>query len=146
MDNFDLIGQLAAYAASHTMHFLSGAQFNQNYEASQEEYSNGQLVLTAEFDAAVAFSRGYAVGSITYTGVIALGRKFEEADTVASLDETFIQKYNNRLHDLMTLLTGVIADFACDNELSVEQCQFRMDLNKFDTNIDFIAASVTFIQ
>ena len=146
MTNFDLIGQLESYAAAHSMQFLSGAQFNQNYEASQKEYENGQLVLTAEFDASPSFSRGFKIGEIRYEGIIALGRKFEEIDTMSTLDETFIQKYNARLLDLMTMLAGVISEFSCDNELEVTTVRMGMQLNKFDTNIDFITAQITFVQ
>jgi len=146
MTNFDLIGALADYAAANSMQFLSGANFYQNYEASQIEYENGQLVLTAEFSAAPAFSRGFKVGEIRYEGILAIGRKFEETTTMSTLDETFIQKYNARLLDLMTLLSNIIADFSCDNELEVTGCRMDMQLNKFDTNIDFIAATITFVQ
>jgi hypothetical protein len=146
MDNFDLIGSLSSYASDNDMHYLSGENAYQNYEASQNTYDDGQLVLSADFDASVNFSSGFAVGSITYIGVLALGRKFDEVDTGSDLDETFYQKYQRRLKDLMTLLVTHIAAFACDNKLQVTNCQFRMDLNKFDTNIDFIAASITFVQ
>jgi hypothetical protein len=147
MNNFDLIGALSTYAAANSMVFLSGANFYQNYEASQAEYELGQLVLTAEFDASVQFSRGFTVGSITYSGIMALGRKFEDdADTHSNLDETFHQKYDRRLYDLMSLMVTQIASFACANELEVTQCQFKMDLNKFNTNIDFVAAQITFVQ
>ena len=146
MTNFDLIGELQTYAAAHSMQFLSGASFNQNYEASQNEYENGQLVLTAEFDAAPAFSAAGKIGSITYTGLLGLGRKFEEVTTMSTLDETFIQKYNARLLELMQLLSVAIADFACENELEVTNCQMAMQLNKFDTNIDFVVATITLVQ
>lgn len=145
MDNYNLIGELAAYAAANGMVFLSGANHYQNYEASQAAYNEDQLVLTADFDAAVSFGIGLGVSAITYSGVMALGRKFEPT-TVSELDETFIQKYNRRLYELMQMLGTAIAAFACDNELEVTQCAFRMELNKFDTNIDFVAASVTFVQ
>lgn len=146
MTNFDLIGELRTYAAANSMQFLSGAQWNQNYEASQKDYENGQLVLTVDFEAVPVFSRGYKISEIRYEGVIALGRKFEETPTMSSLDETFIQKYDNRLLDLMTMLSNAISDFACDNELEVLNVRMAMQLNKFDTNIDFIAASITFVQ
>lgn len=146
MDNFDLIGSLASYASDNDMHYLSGENAYQNYEASQNTYDDGQLVLSADFNAAIYFSRGFTIGSITYTGVLALGRKFEESETGSNLDETFYQKYQRRLKDMMTLLASHIGIFACANKLEVTQCQFRMDLNKFDTNIDFIAATITFVQ
>jgi len=148
MDKFDLIGALKTFAADNNMHFLSGDNFNQNYEASQKTYDDGQFVLTADYNAGVAFSRGGAIGDITYTGILALGRKFEElpATTVSNLDETFIQKYDARLLELMSKICEVIKDFMCEHELEVPLADFRLELNKFDTNIDFVAGNVTFIQ
>ena len=151
MDNFALISTLKAYSDSKEWVFLYGNKSHQNILASQHEYSAGQLVLTADFDAEVKFTKAFSIDSIIYTGVLALGIKIDEAigeadPVVVGLDETYYQKYLARLKDLMTLLTTHIAAIACDNQLEVTQCLFRIDINRFDTNIDFIAATVTFIQ
>ena len=45
----------------------------------------------------------------------------------------------------MTLLSNFVTTFACDNELDVTAENMRVDLNKFDTNIDFIAETITFV-
>lgn len=145
MDNFKLVSTLKAYADTNEWAFLYGDKFHQNIEASQNTYSAGQYVMYADFDATPAFRAG-AIGQITYTGVMALGIKIDEAETVVSLDETYYQKYTSRLENLMIALASYIADFACDNELEITNCVFRADINRFDTNIDFIAASVTFVQ
>lgn len=146
MDQFDLIGELSTYAAANGMQFISGANFYQNYEASQQEFGADQLILAARFDAAPKFSPGYKIESITYTGALMLGRKFELTDTHSNLDETFRQKYNARLLDLMTGLSGIISAFACANELEVTQCNYNMLLNQLDENIDFVEAVITFVQ
>jgi hypothetical protein len=168
MTNFDLIGVLNSYCTTNNIVFLYGANWSQNYEASQHEYYNGQQVLLADFNASPVFGNGMAISEIRYTGVLALGIKFDndgtdnitdneetpEVDetqyfndgTPANLDETHYQKYTRRLLSLMSGLANIIQDIACVNELSVTNCNFRVDLNKFDENIDFVAADITIIQ
>jgi hypothetical protein len=150
MDNFALLSTLKDYADTKGWHFLSGNNFYQNYEASQNEYDPGDLVLAVDMDAAPIYSPGGKISSISYTGVIALGRKVDETpvldETRSTLDETFWQKYTRRLEELMSLLSTALAEFACDNQLELSGVRFRLDLNKFDTNIDFIVGSLTIIQ
>lgn len=147
MEHFKLLSTLKDYADGQNWHFLSGNNFNQNYEASQNEYNAGQLVLAVDFDAVPVFSAAGAVSEIRYVGVMALGQKVEEDElTRSNLDETFWQKYTLRLEALMTSLSVVLVTIACNNELEIQDVRFRMELNKFDTNIDFVAANVTLIQ
>lgn len=168
MNNFDLIGKLRTYASTNGWVFLSGTSAIQNYEASQNEYKNGQLVLAADFNAAPQFTNAGKISQITYNGILMLGIKLDDDGTPAieddeetpavdetevfsdgtpaNLDETFIQKYDRRLLDLMTLLANHIAAFACANELDVTGADFRLETNKFDTNIDFVAGTITFVQ
>jgi hypothetical protein len=150
MDNFELLSTLKDYADTQGWHFLSGDNFYQNYEASQKEYYPGDLVLSADFDAAPIYSPGGKISQIRYTGVLALGRKVDETpildETRSTLDETFWQKYVRRLEELMKLLSIALTTIACDNDLELENARFRLALNKFDTNIDFISGTVTIIQ
>jgi hypothetical protein len=146
MDRFDLIGALRTYAETRGWAFLSGEAWMQNYEATQSELTPAQLILGADFKSSPQF-RGGLIDSIKYTGGLILGRKFESlTDTESTLDETYIQKYDARLKELSTLLAAQISDFACTNSLEVEGVTFAPELNKFDTNIDFMAASLTFVQ
>ena len=150
MDHFALLSTLKDYADAHGWHFLSGDNFHQNYEASQNEYNPGDLVLAVDLDAGPTYSAGGKISSISYSGIVALGRKVDETpvldETRSNLDETFWQKYTRRLEELMGLLSIALVTIACENELELSAVRFRMDLNKFDTNIDFIVGSVTFIQ
>ncbi len=167
MTKFDLIGALKTYATAHGWRFLYGSAFYQNQEADADMV-NGQMVLAADFNARPSYGRGMGISEISYPGILMLGIKFDddgtepveddpdtpEDETVlatndgtpVSLDETMQQKYTRRLLTLMTALSGAIADFACTNELDVSNCEFKMDVNKFDTNIDFVAATITFVQ
>ncbi|MCK9281337.1 MAG: hypothetical protein M0P71_12000 [Melioribacteraceae bacterium] len=147
MDNFTILSVIKDYATTQGWHFLSGNNFNQNYEASQNTYNPGDLVLTADFDAIPIFGEGNSISEIRYTGIIALGRKVEDDDlTRSNLDETFWQKYELRLEALMTLLSTAIISIGCENNMTVQDVRFRMELNKFDTNIDFVVTPVTFLQ
>lgn len=145
MDKFDIIGALKTYAENQGWAFLSGQSWYQNYEASQHEYTDGQLVLGVDFDS-IPTRRAGTISEISYSGTLILGRKFDSDETPSSLDETFIQKYEARLLELTTLLSNMINAFSCEHELDVTGENIRMDLNKFDTNIDFVVETLTFIQ
>jgi len=158
MDNFDLIGTLRTYAATNDWLFYYGTNAYQNIEADGA-IEDDQLILTAQFNAQPIFVNGL-VTQISYTGIMMLGRKFEsaivdnteteidetQAATMASLDETMIQKYDRRLLDLMQLLSNAVGAIGCANELDVNGANFRLEINQFDTNIDFIAGELTFVQ
>jgi hypothetical protein len=168
MNNFDLVGALNSYCTTNDIVFLYGETFMQNYEASQHEYYNGQKILTASFTAQPLYGQGNAISQITYNGVMALGIKFDDDGTSnveddpdtplvdetatyndgtpASLDETHYQKYVRRLLTLMSDLDTVIRAIACANTLEITNCLIRLDYNKFDTNIDFAVAEITFVQ
>ena len=147
---FDIIGALRTAAQAKGWAFLFGSSWIQNYEASQNEYQDGQLILGVDFDAS-PIRYGGKVSEINYAGTMILGRKFDPVpDTdpslsTANLDETDIQKYDRRLLDLTTELSDFINEFSCSSQLTVTGENMRLDLNKFDTNIDFIANSLTFI-
>jgi hypothetical protein len=100
--------------------------------------------LGVNFTARPEISKG-VITEIRYPGLIFLGRKFESS-TFSKLDETFIQKYNNRLKDLMGLLSNAVIDFACINELDIEGLVLDYELNQFDANLDFVGGNITFIQ
>lgn len=157
MESFGLVDKFEEYCTAKGIQFLYGTNFYQNIESSEKEYANNQLVLGLDLNAFPSLSTAGSVIEIRYSGQILLGRKFElEVDeddpeiiiseTEASLDETYLQKYKNRLKDLSQLLTAIIITIQCENELETEAFEIRFDINKFDTNIDFVVANITFIQ
>jgi hypothetical protein len=145
MDNFGLVDVLEAYALGQGWKFvLKFDEFYANLEV-QDEYINGQLVLTADVKSNPTIVNGQ-VTTITYTALLALGRKFDDDGEVASLDESYKQKYDRRLKDLESALASTIGTVACSNELDVTNTDFISDINVYDTNIDFIITTATFIQ
>jgi hypothetical protein len=149
--NFTLINILKDYADAKGWVFLSGAEHYQNFEANQDIDVN-TLILTADFTARPVYAGGRVV-SISYDGRMMLGSKFEYKtdtdneviqNTTASYEELFFEKYTNRLKDLMQELSKVIGEISCENSYDVQNVTFNMELNKYSTQIDFVAAVITF--
>lgn len=144
MNNFQIVQSLIDYGTSKGWHILLGDNFYQNYEASLKEYDSGDLVL-AIFPFVSVIPRTKTIyNDLTYRGLVLLGRKFETA-TVSNLDETYAQKYANRLKALAPLLANALLEFACNNELELSG-EIAEELNKLDTNIDFVGGIFTFFQ
>lgn len=146
MTNYDLIGALRTFATSKSWLFIYGDNFTRNYEASKKTLTIGTLILGADpFIAVPKITQAGKVESITYRGLVMLGQKFE-VSTKASLDETLIQKYDRRLLTLSGTLSENIIAFACANSLKITSLQFELSINSLDECIDFVVASVTFLQ
>lgn len=144
MDFFGLVDAIRTYCTAEEIYFIYGNQAYSNALADLNSYADNDLILIADFSCVPVITAGTVV-SLTYTGTMALGRKFEAA-TESSLDETPIQKYDRRLKDLSEQLAAIIGEIACDNELEISGLNFRFDLNQFDLNADFVATSVNFEQ
>jgi len=149
MDRYDIIGALRDYATNETdargWYFFAGEKWIINYHTNTVEFSNGQLVLACMFTCLPTMVNG-VVQSVSYDGIIFMGRKFDQDGVQCSLQETFIQKYDARLKDLLEMLIITISDFACVNKLSVQFKDIPYELDSFDTDIDMVAANVTFTE
>lgn len=145
-----LISDLMTYCTTEGIRLYLGDEYYQNAIADGVTYQDNELIMLAGFTVkpVIVNSR---VQSETYSGVIALGRKreYKEVDedvyekTESSLDETFEQKYVRRLKDLYDLLVMHLADFACENEVSIVDVTMRTQINTFDLNADFVACEIT---
>lgn len=142
---YNLINALRTYAEDNDWIFLSGEKWMQDYEASQAEYEDGQLVLGVDFQEAAPTRTNGVVSEIKYKGVLVLGRKFDPNSDEVNLDETFIQKYDARLQDLTTAMSNFIQDFVCQNDLETEGETMSLRLNSLDETIDFVVNRITFV-
>lgn len=145
MDKFDIIGEMFRTARDNGWAFCAGDDFHQNIAATEETMEDGQLVLAVDFNCTPTFLNS-RVPAISYSGSIALGRKFDDDGTPADLDETFWDKYQRRLLDLQQQLALFIGTFECTHALNVVSAEFVMTINRFDTNIDFVVCNITFEQ
>jgi len=145
MDNFGLVGALRTYATGKGWKFIYGEEEHKNYEADQT-MAKGQLILGSFGFIGSPGIINSKYTEIIYAGDLYLGRKFEVAGTVSSLDETNIQKWDRRLQYLASTLASTIGLFSCQHELDVSGISMRQEINRYDTNIDFVATLVTFNQ
>lgn len=145
MTNFDIIGAIQTYCTANDYHFISGDSFYINADLSRLEIKTGDIIITALFTASPEYSDG-VINKITYNGVLSCGIKIDLTGEVASLDETYQQKYDRRLLSLMGILSNAISDISCNNSLDVTGVKLLAMINRFAENIDYIEGTVTFIQ
>lgn len=144
IDNLDFYSYLEDYCDTNKIFFIPGSEDYQNAVADEDVYKDFDLILCSDLTLTPNFYE--EDGSVTYNGTLALGRKREITDgeeTVASLDETFKQKYARRLHDLITMLYNMINEIRCDADAEVLSCSMSYAINRFDLNADFIVANIS---
>ncbi len=148
MSNFNIIDILYNYCIENNIKGLFGKDDYINAIADEDVYKDNELILIAFFDSYPLIINGGLISDHKYVGTMALGRKCEtdinNDRTESSLDETFMQKYVNRLSSLSVSLTNIIGDISCENEFDVSNLIMRMELNKFDLNADFVSCQITF--
>lgn len=144
MLHFELIDTIRTYCTTKGYAFFYGADSYVNIEMDVQQYGADKIILIADFNCIPTYTGG-KITELRYTGTMLLGQKREDT-TESSLDESPLQKYDRRLKTLSTLLTSILSDLACDNELEVTNVNIKFDLNKFDLNADFVACSLTLIQ
>jgi hypothetical protein len=148
MTFFSLIDVIRQYCTDNSISFIYGNDAYANALSGNSIIAN-QLILVADFSCKPTLAGGRVV-TVTYSGVIMLGSKCEtttiydvEISTESSLAETPIEKYDNRLKSLSTSLMTILGDLTCNNELEITNINIKFDLNKFDLNADFVAATIT---
>lgn len=144
MDNFGLVDAIRTYCTGKGYNFIYGSAQYANIMADWNTYSTNEIILVADFNCVPTYTNS-KITELRYVGTIALGQK-RETTTESSLDETPIQKYDRRLKSLSNLLTTILGDLSCQNELEIVNANMRYDLNSFDLNADFVAISLTFVQ
>lgn len=146
MDNFDIIGVLEAYAISQGWHFVYGFDRFDSNIGVMKDYAPGELTFIADFNAIPVYKNG-RITQITYNCLLMLGRKFDTDNTAADMGETPMQKYDRRLKVLAQTLANTINQIGCDNELEIPSAPISVDINVYDTNIDFaVSNTATFVQ
>lgn len=141
MEFFGIVDVFRDYCDANNIGFIYGIDEYANAIGDESQYASYGLILTADFNSTPTMVGGRVV-ECGYTGTIALGIK-SDGETESSLDETPIQKYDRRLKYLTTRLTSILGTIACENELIISTINIRFDMNRFDLNADFVAATIT---
>lgn len=140
MEAYDIIGAISTYCEDNNMSFIFGDRFAHNYELEKKKLIRGKYVLAC-FPFTVS---GTEKSEVNYDGILMLGLLTDEDGKKASINETYEQKYNSRLKDLLYVLGESVKTIACDNDLNLLNFSMDTEINKYDTNIDFVAAKVTY--
>ena len=120
---------------------LLGSDYFQSVAGNKLQPDINQLVIIADFNASVIRNRN-VIEKITYSGVLMYGRKFEDS-TFSSLKENFEDKLNARLEELSELALKYNNEFACLFGYTITSERLLMQLNRFASNIDFVACEIT---
>lgn len=140
-DKLDFISYLRNWCTTNKIYFAPGESEYVNAIADQNKFNDWELILCADLRITPNFS-DTGVESVTYSGYISLGRKREEV-TYSSIDETWMQKYDNRLKDLVGMLVSFFDNLQCNEDATLNSCTMDYLLNRTDVNIDFVSASVS---
>lgn len=143
-EKLNLIGTLRTYCKANGIYFIPGPTAYQNAVMDCHIYENNELILVADLQFSPEFSDNF-LESVTYNGTIALGRKREtdgEQYTESSLDETFEQKYDRRLQELSSLLSGLLLNLQCEHDYTLDSATISYALNEYDLNCDFVSADI----
>lgn len=141
MDFFGIVDVLRDYCDENDIGFIYGNDAYVNAIGDSSPYANYGQLLIADFNSVPTIAGGRVV-ECTYQGTISLGLKYD-GEYESNLDETPIQKYDRRLKYLTTRLTSIIGTISCENELEIKSINIRFDMNRFDLNADFVAATIT---
>jgi hypothetical protein len=136
----NLIGILRDYCNREHLYFIPGSDAYRNAIMDQSIYAANDLILVCDLQFSPVFGEN-SLNEVQYNGTIALGRKREIA-SVATLDETFEQKYDRRLMELSNLLTELLLSLQCEHNFVIDSAQMSYALNEYDLNADFVSAEI----
>lgn len=152
MRTYDIVKALRSYCVTKGITFIPALTEDYiNAVISRQYYEYNGLILVAMLNRQIRREGSNIIG-VSFSGIIGLGQKRENivdeedeviSETESSLDETFEQKYDRRLSELMFGLQDFISDFTCEQELEVLNENQRMEINKFDLNADFVFCDIT---
>jgi len=146
----DVVQKFEDYATAAGYEFAYGREGVKNWQLSEGvTLSAGKIVLlvdpfieTAQIDNSIIFKWSVAT-------TIALGKKFDvtvASGTYSQLDETDLQKYDRRLQAMRSNMETLLKTIFCnDDDLELTSARVLMEMNRFDENIEIVAAEITFL-
>lgn len=146
MVQFQILEALKAKALANGWLFVIGFDdYYRNLETNRE-LLNDQKILIADTNFTPSYKNG-RIMNMNYSCFMSLGLKFDADGTATSLDETNEQKYERRLGNLALELSTFIAEFGCENELTITAPTINFAINQLDEILDFaIANNILFSQ
>lgn len=143
MQNYTLITELNNYCNTNNILFLYGDYFYGSAGVVHGVAVDKLVLLTDLIPSPVFSSNAPSITKLTYTGRLLLGRKAESTGTMATLDETMLQKNLNRLQDLWTLWEIHLTSFLCDKGFTCKVNESMQLINFMSENIDYVGCTIT---
>lgn len=88
---------------------------------------------------------GIKVNRVRYDCILQIGMKFSDDNSVHSnLDETYSQKYDNRLSGLYDKAWELVKGVTCSNNLEPINYEAQGEINQYSSLVDLVAVSFGF--
>jgi hypothetical protein len=116
-----------------------------NYELTQQDVTDSVKFLFIRDDSFTMEKTGqFYNGDITYSVGLMLCRKWEE-ETVSSIEETYAQKYDNRIKELKEDMIKFLGDYLyCSNDVELMTNKITPIKNVFSLSADGVNCDLTF--
>lgn len=142
----DLVTTIKTAAEAKGWDFILVDKNSYNYEFGKLDMTNGKKVLAmSKFAPTPSWAGGYYTGVASMSPRLFLGRKFEK-QTVANVGETYQQKYDARLKELVNDLYFFIVELNCiDNLKEISGTNIDIVENFLSVSIDGAETPITFV-
>jgi hypothetical protein len=148
MTDFWLLFKTAAEAKGWTP--IYGSREYEEYELHQADLSDGDVAfmmfpcrVRAQVDG------GYWSRYTVETKLLLLSKTetTDGVDTISSVGETELQKYEARLQSLSTLLDDFLKDvLGCATNIEAQAVTYFRELNQFSESVDYVSADIQFLS
>ena len=143
----DVVKIFSDAATAKGFEFAYGRRDILNYETSNKALSSGKTVLMVfPFTENARIDNGI-IHEWSASTILWLGKKFDTSSltgTFAQLDETEKQKYDRRLNVMRSTMETLLKYIFCGEDLELTAAVVAREINKFDEELDFISAAITF--
>jgi len=143
----DVVKIFSDAATAKGFEFAYGRRDILNWETTNKTLNSGKTVLLVfPFVETARISNGI-IHEWSVSTILWLGKKFDTSSltgTFAQLDETEKQKYDRRLNVMRSTMETLLKYIFCGEDLELTAAVVAREINKFDEELDFISAAITF--
>lgn len=148
----NIVNDIKTEAEAEGYNFTYGPDEFLNYYATQTADLTSQEYILSLFPVitrSLDIANEHIVSVWACDITLMLGRKFEEnageeeTDERSSIDETYEQKEERRLNDLLTELNTFVENFICDYDYRLQSLRYSDQINQTDESIDFVRLDMT---
>ena len=143
----DVVKIFSDAATAKGFEFAYGRRDILNWETTNKTLNSGKTVLLVFPLVETARISNGIIHEWSVSTILWLGKKFDTSSltgTFAQLDETEKQKYDRRLNVMRSTMETLLKYIFCGEDLELTAAVVAREINKFDEELDFISAAITF--